>query len=66
MHPTLRRYFLITPKLLLNLAYSERMKILCVYNGEYVASTRAWTPRDAPEHDAPQASVPRVCAPLEQ
>ncbi|KAH9482179.1 Structural maintenance of chromosomes protein 5 [Psilocybe cubensis] len=36
------QYFLITPKLLPDLQYHERMKILCVYNGE-------WLPDDLPE-----------------
>jgi len=29
------RYFLITPKLLPDLKYNSKMKILCVYNGEW-------------------------------
>lgn len=33
------QYFLITPKLLTDLKYHERMKILCVNNGE-------WLPED--------------------
>ncbi len=33
------QYFLITPKLLPDLVYHERMKILCVNNGE-------WLPED--------------------
>jgi hypothetical protein len=33
------QYFLITPKLLPNLNYHERMKVLCVNNGE-------WLPED--------------------
>ena len=34
------QYFLITPKLLPNLHYHSRMKVLCVYNGE-------WLPEEA-------------------
>ena len=34
------QYFLITPKLLPNLEYHPRMKVLCVYNGE-------WLPEEA-------------------
>jgi hypothetical protein len=30
------QYFLITPKLLADLNYHERMKVLCVYNGEWL------------------------------
>ena len=30
------QYFLITPKLLPDLKYHERMKILCVNNGEWL------------------------------
>jgi hypothetical protein len=30
------RYFLITPKLLPDLFYNERMKVLCIYNGEWL------------------------------
>lgn len=30
------QYFLITPKLLTDLAYHERMKVLCVANGEWL------------------------------
>lgn len=30
------QYFLITPKLLPDLLYHERMKILCVNNGEWL------------------------------
>ncbi|KAJ1675806.1 Structural maintenance of chromosomes protein 5, partial [Spiromyces aspiralis] len=30
------QYFLITPKLLPNLRYHERMKVLCIYNGEWI------------------------------
>ena len=30
------QYFLITPKLLPNLDYHSRMKVLCVYNGEWL------------------------------
>ncbi|KAF9109450.1 Structural maintenance of chromosomes protein 5 [Mortierella sp. AM989] len=31
------QYFLITPKLLPNLDYHERMKVLCIYNGEWLS-----------------------------
>lgn len=34
------QYFLITPKLLPNLDYHPRMKVLCIYNGE-------WLPEEA-------------------
>ena len=30
------QYFLITPKLLPDLEYAERMKVLCVNNGEWI------------------------------
>ena len=30
------QYFLITPKLLTDLKYHERMKVLCVSNGEWL------------------------------
>ena len=30
------QYFLITPKLLTNLKYHQRMKVLCVNNGEWL------------------------------
>lgn len=36
------QYFLITPKLLTDLHYHERMKVLCVNNGE-------WLPEPEPE-----------------
>ena len=32
------QYFLITPKLLPDLMYHERMKVLCVNNGEWLPS----------------------------
>ncbi|KZT29504.1 P-loop containing nucleoside triphosphate hydrolase protein [Neolentinus lepideus HHB14362 ss-1] len=35
-----RQYFLITPKLLPSLRYEERMKILCVNNGEWLPEER--------------------------
>ena len=38
------QYFLITPKLLSNLEYHERMKVLCISNGE-------WLPDDKKERD---------------
>jgi len=34
--PDSAQYFLITPKLLPDLEYHERMKILCVNNGEWL------------------------------
>ena len=34
------QYFLITPKLLPDLNYHERMKILCVNNGEWLPEER--------------------------
>ncbi|KAI9477764.1 MAG: hypothetical protein EXX96DRAFT_225498 [Benjaminiella poitrasii] len=34
--PGTSQYFLITPKLLPNLFYNERIRILCIYNGEWV------------------------------
>ncbi|ORY95700.1 P-loop containing nucleoside triphosphate hydrolase protein [Syncephalastrum racemosum] len=33
------QYFLITPKLLPDLAYNERMQVLCIYSGEWLSST---------------------------
>lgn len=37
------QYFLITPKLLLDLPYNNRMKIHCVYNGEWLPDHNEWT-----------------------
>lgn len=34
------QYFLITPKLLPDLNYHERMKVLCVNNGEWLPEER--------------------------
>ena len=34
------QYFLITPKLLPNLKYHPRMKVLCVNNGEWLPEQR--------------------------
>ena len=34
------QYFLITPKLLPDLTYHERMKVLCVNNGEWIPEER--------------------------
>jgi hypothetical protein len=34
--PESAQYFLITPKLLTDLVYHERMKVLCVNNGEWL------------------------------
>lgn len=33
--PGTAQYFLITPKLLPDLYYNERMRVLCIYNGEW-------------------------------
>lgn len=38
--PDSAQYFLITPKLLPDLKYHERMKILCVNNGEWLPEER--------------------------
>ena len=38
--PDSAQYFLITPKLLPDLNYHERMKILCVNNGEWLPEER--------------------------
>jgi structural maintenance of chromosomes protein 5 len=38
--PDSAQYFLITPKLLPDLQYHERMKILCVNNGEWLPEER--------------------------
>jgi chromosome segregation ATPase len=38
------QYFLITPKLLPDLFYHEKMKILCIFNGENVPSANDWSP----------------------
>jgi chromosome segregation ATPase len=35
-NPDSAQYFLITPKLLPDLVYHERMKVLCVNNGEWL------------------------------
>lgn len=37
--PDSAQYFLITPKLLADLNYHERMKVLCVNNGEWLPDT---------------------------
>ena len=34
------QYFLITPKLLADLNYHERMKVLCVNNGEWIPEAK--------------------------
>ncbi|KAI8988303.1 P-loop containing nucleoside triphosphate hydrolase protein [Mycotypha africana] len=34
--PGTSQYFLITPKLLPDLYYNERMRVLCIYNGEWL------------------------------
>lgn len=36
--PETAQYFLITPKLLTNLEYHPKMKVLCIYNGEWQPS----------------------------
>ncbi|OZJ06471.1 hypothetical protein BZG36_00537 [Bifiguratus adelaidae] len=36
------QYFLITPKLLPDLYYHERMKVLCINNGEWLPSKMSW------------------------
>lgn len=36
------QYFLITPKLLQNLTYNDRMTVLFVYNGPYMLETYKW------------------------
>ena len=36
------QYFLITPKLLTDLAYHENMHVLCVYNGEGMPNPDTW------------------------
>lgn len=38
--PDSAQYFLITPKLLTDLEYHERMRILCVNNGEWLPEER--------------------------
>ena len=38
--PDSAQYFLITPKLLPDLEYHERMKVLCVNNGEWLPDDR--------------------------
>ena len=38
--PDSGQYFLITPKLLPDLTYHERMKVLCVNNGEWLPEDR--------------------------
>ncbi|CAI2185097.1 6636_t:CDS:10, partial [Funneliformis geosporum] len=40
--PNTSQYFLITPKLLPNLEYHKRMKILCIYNGEWQPEKMDW------------------------
>ncbi|CAB4423620.1 unnamed protein product [Rhizophagus irregularis] len=40
--PNTSQYFLITPKLLPDLEYHERMKILCIYNGEWQPEKMDW------------------------
>ncbi|XP_071488629.1 structural maintenance of chromosomes protein 5-like [Diadema antillarum] len=36
------QYFLITPKLLLNLKYGPKMKVLCVYNSHWMLPYKKW------------------------
>ncbi|GBC01516.1 hypothetical protein RclHR1_04210002 [Rhizophagus clarus] len=40
--PNTSQYFLITPKLLPDLEYHERMKVLCIYNGEWQPEKMDW------------------------
>ena len=44
MQPALMlgRYFLITPKLLPDLTYTEHMKVLIVINGDWVPQPAEW------------------------
>jgi len=37
------QYFLITPKLLTNLDYNDKMKVHCVYNSPYQPSHDDWS-----------------------
>ena len=57
--PDSAQYFLITPKLLPDLEYHERMKILCVNNGELPTVSyemlSSWTSRSR-EKSAPNAT----------
>eukprot|EP00057_Strongylocentrotus_purpuratus_P015760 XP_011670234.1 PREDICTED: structural maintenance of chromosomes protein 5-like [Strongylocentrotus purpuratus] len=39
------QYFLITPKLLPDLKYGPRMKVLCVYNSHWMLSHEQWNIR---------------------
>lgn len=36
------QYFLATPKLLANLPYDDKMRILCVFNGRWIVDHRQW------------------------
>ncbi|XP_022091241.1 structural maintenance of chromosomes protein 5-like [Acanthaster planci] len=36
------QYFLITPKLLLNLSYGPKMTVICVYNGHWIMPYSHW------------------------
>ena len=40
--PDTSQYFLITPKLLPDLEYNEKMKILCIFNGEWQPEHTQW------------------------
>lgn len=40
--PNTSQYFLITPKLLPDLTYKEKMTILCVFNGHYMVPHTNW------------------------
>jgi len=40
--PNTSQYFLITPKLLPDLTYTDKMTILCVFNGHYMVSHTEW------------------------
>ncbi|KAI9226884.1 MAG: P-loop containing nucleoside triphosphate hydrolase protein [Piptocephalis tieghemiana] len=39
--PAYSQYFLITPKLLPNLKYHDRMRVLCIYSGEWIPEDQA-------------------------
>lgn len=40
--PGLPQYFLITPKLLHNLNFTEQMTVLCVFNGPWQMPQEQW------------------------
>lgn len=43
--PNTSQYFLITPKLLPDLTYTDKMTILCVFNGHYMVQHTEWNIR---------------------